>query len=40
MKRIFSALIAVAVLGIAAVPASALDAKRFWEEYDRTHSNG
>jgi hypothetical protein len=40
MKRILSALIAASVLAIAAVPASALDAKRFWEEYDRTHSNG
>jgi hypothetical protein len=40
MRRILSALIAVSVLGVAAVPASALDAKRFWDEYDRTHSNG
>ena len=40
MRKILAALIAVSVLGIAAVPASALDAKRFWEEYDQTHSNG
>ena len=40
MRKILSALIAVSVLGIAAVPASALDAKRFWEDYDQTHSNG
>jgi hypothetical protein len=40
MRKLLSALIAVSVLGVAAVPASALDAKRFWEEYDRTHSNG
>jgi hypothetical protein len=40
MKKLLSALIAVSVLGVAAVPASAFDAKRFWETYDRTHSNG
>jgi hypothetical protein len=35
MKKIISALIAVSVLGIATVPASAFDAKRFWEQQDR-----
>lgn len=40
MNKILPLLIAVSVLGIAAVPASAFDAKRFWAEYDRTHSNG
>ena len=40
MRKILAALIAVSLLGIAAVPASAFDAKRFWDDYDQTHSNG
>ena len=40
MKNIIAALIAVSVLGIAAAPASAFDAKQFWNDYDQTHSNG
>jgi hypothetical protein len=39
MKIIISALIALSVLGTAAVPASALDARHFWDQYDRTHGN-
>ena len=34
MKTIISALVAVSVLaGIAAAPASAFDAKKFWDEH-------
>lgn len=39
MKTLVSALVALSVVaGIASAPASALDAKKFWEQYDRTHS--
>jgi hypothetical protein len=40
MKTLISTLIAVSVLGLVVPPASAFDAKQFWTEYDRTHSNG
>ena len=40
MRKTLAALIAISVLAIAAVPASAFDAKQFWNEYDQTHSNG
>ena len=41
MKTILATLIALSVLaGVAAVPASAFDAKKFWDEYDQTHSAG
>jgi hypothetical protein len=40
MKTIASALIALSVIASLAAPASAFDAKRFWEQYDLTHSNG
>ncbi len=36
MKNLVSALIAVSILGLAAVPASAFDAKRFYEQQERT----
>ena len=38
MKTFVSALVALSVLAGIAAPASALDAKKFWEQYDRTHS--
>ncbi len=38
MKTLVSALVALSVLAGIAAPASALDAKKFWEQYDRTHS--
>jgi hypothetical protein len=40
MKIIVSALIALSVLSSLAAPASALDARRFWDNYDRFASNG
>jgi hypothetical protein len=41
MKTIVSTLVALSVLaGIAAAPASAFDAKKFWSGYDQTHSQG
>jgi hypothetical protein len=40
MKIIVSALIAFSVVTGLVAPASAFDAKRFWEQYDITHSNG
>ena len=40
MKTIASVLVAFLVLaGAASAPASAFDAKKFWTDYDRTHSN-
>jgi hypothetical protein len=36
MKTIVSALIACAVLGLVAPPASAFDGKTFWEQQERT----
>jgi hypothetical protein len=35
MKAIISTLIGVSVLGLVAVPVSALDAKNFYEQQDR-----
>ena len=35
MRTIVSALIAVSVLGLVALPASAFDAKTFYEQQDR-----
>ncbi len=40
MKIIASTLIALSVVVGLVAPASAFDAKRFWEQYDLTHSNG
>lgn len=40
MKKIAAALIALTVVAGAATSASAFDAKRFWQDYDLTHSNG
>jgi hypothetical protein len=40
MKMLVSALIALSVLSSLAAPASALDARRFWDNYDRFASNG
>jgi hypothetical protein len=40
MKKILAALIAVSVLGVAAVPASAFDAKKFWVDYDMHNATG
>jgi hypothetical protein len=39
MKIILSALIALAIASSLAAPASAFDARQFWDQYDRTHSN-
>jgi hypothetical protein len=39
MKTIVSALVALSVLAGIAAPASAFDAKKFWSDYDLTHSN-
>ena len=39
MKTILSALIALSVLAGIAAPASAFDAKSFYEQLDRTGSN-
>jgi hypothetical protein len=36
MKTVVSTLIALSVLGLVAIPASALDAKTFWEQQDRS----
>jgi hypothetical protein len=36
MKPIVSALIAVSVLGLVALPGSAFDAKTFYDQQDRT----
>jgi hypothetical protein len=40
MKTLATVLVALSVVaGVASAPASAaFDAKRFWQEYDRTHS--
>ena len=39
MKTLVTALVALSVVaGVATAPASAFDAKEFWQEYDRTHS--
>ena len=39
MKTLVSALVALSVVaGVASVPASALDAKTFWEQQDRNHN--
>lgn len=40
MKLIISALTALSVLASIVAPASALDARQFWDQYDRTHSAG
>ena len=41
MKTVISTLVVLSVLaGVAAAPAAALDAKKFWNEYDQTHSAG
>ena len=40
MKFILSTLIALSVMAGLVVPASAFDAKRFWQDYDATHSAG
>lgn len=40
MKIIATALIALSVLSSVAAPASAFDARQFWDQYDRTHSSG
>ena len=41
MKTLVSAIVALTVVaGIASAPASALDAKQFWQQYDATHSAG
>ena len=37
MKTIVSTLIALSVLGLIAPPASAFDAKTFYEQQDRSH---
>jgi hypothetical protein len=40
MKTLVSALVALTVVaGIASVPASAFDARQFWDQYDRTHGS-
>jgi acid phosphatase class B len=36
MRNIVTALIAVSILGLVAVPVSALDAKSFYEQQERT----
>ena len=38
MKTIVSALIALSLLTSIAAPASALDAKEFWQQQDRDHN--
>jgi len=38
MKTLVSALVALSVFAGIAAPDSALDAKKFWEQHDRTHS--
>ena len=39
MKTLVSALVALSVVaGVASAPASALDAKTFWEQQDRNHN--
>jgi hypothetical protein len=39
MKTLATVIVALSVVaGIASAPASAFDAKRFWQDYDRTHS--
>ena len=35
MRNLISALIAVSVLGLVAVPASAFDPRTFWEQLER-----
>lgn len=40
MKKIATALVALSVLAGAATSASAFDARKFWQDYDITHSNG
>ena len=40
MKTIATALVALSVLAGAATSASAFNAKKFWSDYDYTHSNG
>ena len=40
MKKIATALVALSVLAGAASSASAFDARKFWQDYDLTHSNG
>jgi hypothetical protein len=37
MKTIVTTLIALSVLGLVAAPASAFDAKTFYEQLDRSH---
>ena len=40
MKTLVSALVALTLIaGAASVPASALDARQFWDQYDRDHGN-
>jgi hypothetical protein len=40
MKTLLSALVALTVVaGIASAPASALDARKFFDQYDRTHGD-
>jgi hypothetical protein len=39
MKAIATVLVALSVIaGVATAPASAFDAQKFWQEYDRTHN--
>ena len=38
-RRSISPLVALSVLAGIAAPASAFDAKKFWSDYDLTHSN-
>ena len=40
MKFIISTLIALSVMFGLVAPVSAFDAKRFWQDYDATHSAG
>jgi hypothetical protein len=37
MKTILSALLALSVIASVAAPASALDAKTFWQQQDNSH---
>jgi hypothetical protein len=40
MRNLIATLIAVSVLGVAAVPASALDARHFFDQQDRISGGG
>ncbi len=40
MKVFVSALVALSVLASIAAPASALDARKFFDQYERTHTIG